>query len=129
MEQFMVMTLGMNWNLWLESSLQFQLLRYLFKPHLDAFKIPPADSKEFELVKKFVSVITSFIVNGDPNNDEHLLGVNFEPVSSDGESLMCFDFSNDSMKMIEFPENQRMKFWDQILKEAHASWFIEDSKA
>jgi Carboxylesterase family len=76
---------------------------------------PKLDSTEFELIKKFVSLVTSFIIKGDPNNSSD--DFNFESVSTD--SFSCLGISNDSIKMIELPEKERMKVWDEILQDVN----------
>lgn len=93
---------------------KFQL--YLFKPPL--IEMPSIESKEYEMIKKMVSIVTSFIINGDPNNDPNSHGFDFQPVLKENPS-MCFEISNDTLKMIELPEKERMKTWIEILTEAN----------
>lgn len=89
---------------------------YLFKPNLPIFPTPAILSKEFEMIKTMVSIVSSFIINGKPKNSTHD-GFLFEPTTNESP-LMCFDISNDSIKMIELPEKERMKVWDEILEDA-----------
>jgi hypothetical protein len=90
---------------------------YLFKPDLPIFPTPALESKEFEMIKKMVSIVTSFIINGNPKDDTNEDFV-FEPATKESP-LMCLDISNDSIKMIELPEKERMKVWDEILDDAN----------
>lgn len=87
----------------------------MFKSPLAA--VPAVESKEFELIRKMVSIVTSFIISGDPNNDPNNQNFNFQPVSSEN-ALMCLDISNENFTMIEFPETKRMKIWDELLEDA-----------
>lgn len=86
----------------------------MFKPPM--LEVPMIESLEFQLIKRIVSTITSFIINGDPNSDSNNQDFTFEPVSS-GNPLESLDISNEAWKMIEFPEKERMKVWDEIFEE------------
>jgi hypothetical protein len=90
---------------------------YFFKPNLPIFPTPAIESKEFEMIKKMVSIITSFIINGNPKDNTND-GFVFETTTNESP-LMCLDISNDSFKMIALPEKARMKVWDEILEDAN----------
>lgn len=77
---------------------------------------PGIDSKEFKLIKQMVSLVTSFIINGNPNDEINLPEINFTPVYAD--PFHCLDISNESIKMFELPEKKRMQVWDEVLEEA-----------
>jgi hypothetical protein len=77
-------------------------------------KGPGIDSKEFELVKKFIRLVTNFIITGNPNGSNNEF--NFLPVAND--PFHCLDISNDSFEMFELPEKARMQLWDEVLKDA-----------
>lgn len=85
------------------------------KPNFPMLPMPGLESKEFELIKKMISLVTSFIIKGKPNSPCHDFG--FEPVVDD--PFRCLDISNDSIKMFELPEKERMKVWDEILQEVN----------
>jgi Carboxylesterase family len=80
-------------------------------------KAPAIESKEFEIIKKMVSIVTSFIINGNPNNNPDIENIAWKPATNESP-LMCLNISNDSIKMIELPEKARMKVWDEILEDA-----------
>jgi hypothetical protein len=80
--------------------------------------VPSIDSKEFEMIKKMVSIVASFVISGNPNNDPNNQDFVFEAVTSESP-LKCLDFSNDHIEMIDFPEIERMKVWDEILEDAN----------
>lgn len=85
------------------------------KPNFPMLATPSLDSKEFELIKKMTSLVTSFIIEGNPNSRCHDFG--FEPIVDD--PFWCLNISNDSIGMLELPEKERMKVWDEILKEVN----------
>lgn len=92
-------------------------MAYLYKPNFLGVKIAPEiDSKEFNLIKQMVSYITSFIINGDPNN--FYPETTWEPASSSGP-LQCFNITNDSAEMTALPELDRLKVWDEICEDAN----------
>lgn len=86
---------------------------YLFKPHVPMIPVPSIESKEYEIIKKMVSIVTSFMSNGNPNIED----LAWEPVSSENP-MKCLDMSNDSFEMFELPEKERMKVWDEIFEDA-----------
>jgi hypothetical protein len=85
------------------------------KPKVPMMKAPGIDTKEFELIKKMVALVSNFVISGDPNSPCNDFG--FTSVTNDPFS--CLDISNDSFKMIEMPEKERMDLWDEILQEAN----------
>lgn len=84
---------------------------YVFKPDFPGIPTPEIDSKEHNLVKKVVSYLTSFIINGDPNGLDN--EGNWEIVTSE-QPLKCLNIANNSSEMIELPELNRLKVWDEI---------------
>lgn len=75
--------------------------------------IPSAE--EFKLLKKVVSVLTSFIISGDPNND--LLETTWE--SSTSLPLKCLNMTTSSFEFIPLPENERFEVLDGIFRDAN----------
>lgn len=87
---------------------------YLFYANIPMMKAPEINSKEFGLIKKMVSIVTSFIISGDPNSFEDL---SWEPTTS-SNPLMCLNMTNDLFEMIPLPEESRLRVLDEILAEA-----------
>lgn len=89
-------------------------LGYLFYQNIPALRSAfnlALDSKEFELIKAMISMVTSFMIYGKPDNDEwqHLTNASL---------LKCWNILNDSSEFIPLPELERMKVLDEILDEA-----------
>lgn len=78
--------------------------------------LPTIDSKEFELIKRMVSFITSFAINGTPNCFEN--DTEWDPVDPDNP-FKCLNITNDSSEMIEFPGVDRLKVWDEICEDSN----------
>lgn len=72
------------------------------------------NSKEFQLIKKMTSIISSFIIDGKPSSTDE--NIEWEPVSP-SNPLNCLNISNDASEMMTLPEAERLKVWDEILKE------------
>lgn len=89
---------------------------YIFKPNIPGMPGPAIDSKEFGLIQQMVSYITSFVINGNPNNLDP--EGKWEPVTSD-DPLKCFNISNDSTETIALPEFDRLKVWNEIWEDAN----------
>lgn len=91
-------------------------MSYLFKANLPGMTGPSIDSKEFALIKQMVSFITSFMINGNPNNVESESV--WEPVDT-SKPLECFRISNDSVETIEFAAIDRLKVWNEICEDSN----------
>lgn len=68
---------------------------------------PAIDSIEFELIKKTVAIVTSFIISGNPNESS------WEPLTSESP-LKCLNMTNDAFEIIELPEEKRLKVVDEL---------------
>lgn len=86
-------------------------IMYLFRSNLPGMEMPDMDSKEFELIRNMVSLLTSFMTSGDPNNFED--GQVWEPTVA-LSPIKCLNISNDSIEMKPLPEEKRLKRWDEI---------------
>lgn len=96
---------------------------YIFKSSMASVigvAAPGIDSKEFALVKQMVSYITSFAIHGDPNSFEN--DYRWEPTDSDNP-LKCFNITNDSSEMIEFPRIDSLRVWDEICEDANVTLY------
>lgn len=90
-------------------------MSYLFKLNIPGIIQPTIDSNEFALIKQMVSFVTSFAINGHPNGDNDS---EWEPVDS-STTLKCFNITNDSMEMVEFPGVERLKVWNEICEDSN----------
>lgn len=77
------------------------------------YPTPSRDTKEFEVIKKYTSVMTSFASEGKPNAVNNL---RIEPID-DVESLKCINFTLDNVAEIVLPELGRLKVWDSVFRE------------
>lgn len=91
-------------------------MSYLFKQSLPGATGPGIDSKEFALINKMVSFITSFVISGNPNSIEN--DSIWEPVDA-STPLKCFTISNDSFETNEFRAGDRLKVWDEICEDSN----------
>lgn len=89
-------------------------LGYIFRSAMPGVPAPAPNSKEIGLLKKMVSVLTSFMISGDPNND--LLETTWEPSTS--LPLKCLNMTADRFELIPFPENERFEVLDGIFRDA-----------
>lgn len=87
-------------------------ISYLFYSHEADMKAPGIQSKEHEMIKNMVSAVTSFMITGKPSSD-----ILWKPLSPSEKTLKCLNFSNDSIEVIPFPEQDRLRAWDEILKD------------
>jgi carboxylesterase type B len=83
-------------------------LFYMFSN--DFIKKPEENSKELQLIERFVEIITNYATSGNP-------GFGWTAIES-RDDLKCFDLGNDELKMIKMPELKRMKVWNEIYEEA-----------
>ena len=91
-------------------------ISYLFRTKFPGLSTVGIESKEFALIKQIVSYVTSFIINGNPNNFEN--DGTWEPATSI-ELLKCFNITNDSAETVVLPELDRLKVWDEICEDAN----------
>lgn len=85
-------------------------LPYIFKTSLKLAS-PALDSKEFGVIRRMVETFTTFATTGDPNNCE--LSEKWEPIKF---PLKCLNIAEDTSAMIDFPESERLKIWDEIFE-------------
>lgn len=74
------------------------------------------NSKEFQLIKKMTSYISSFIIDGKPSSSDD--DFEWEPISPSAP-LNCLNFSNTGSEMVTLPEAERLKLWDEILEDGN----------
>lgn len=82
-------------------------LFYMFKSSY--YPMPSSDSKEFAVIKKLTTIVTSFAVNGNP-------AIAMKPVDN-MESLKCTNMTLDGIEEIELPELKNLKVWDSVYRE------------
>lgn len=88
-------------------------LFYIFNTE---FHTPPLpDSQEFLTIQKFVGMLTSFAINGDPNCDE-VKHVTIKPLGK-SDSTMCINITLKNVTEIELPEAENIKLWNSIYEE------------
>ncbi|KAL4705572.1 hypothetical protein ACJJTC_006900 [Scirpophaga incertulas] len=76
-------------------------------------------SNERHFIKKFVRLLANFVKHGDPTpngNDKILDNLKWEPVRCAG-TIRGLKLDFDEFKMIDLPEEKRMKFWEQLKSE------------
>lgn len=86
---------------------------YLFYSNTAALKAPGISSIEFELIKKMISLVTSFVIDGNPTSFES--EVTWDPITST-KPFECLNISNDSTSVIPLPEQERLEVWEEIFK-------------
>lgn len=92
-------------------------MSYFFKTNLPgATTTVVIGSKEFALINRMVSLITSFAINGNPNSFED--ESEWNPIDS-SKPLKCFNITNDSFEMIEFPGVDRLNVWNEICEDSN----------
>lgn len=62
-----------------------------------------------------VGYLTRFAATGNPNSDLES-SPSWDPMEI-GKPLKCLNFS-DELTFVDFPENDRIKFWDELYKQA-----------
>lgn len=94
-------------------------LPYIFKTGPDTnIDSPAIESKEFEMIKTMVDTFTSFAESGDPNNSRLK---KWETVNE--ASLQGMNINENGSKMMEFPENSRIKVWNEIFKKENVALY------
>jgi hypothetical protein len=83
---------------------------YFFKTDLNS--PPPIDSLEFKLIKIMVDLITSFVISGTPATSTPWL-----PVRASDDPPMVLNIANSDVSFIPFPENDKIKAFNQIYSE------------
>src|SRR5690349_18783578 len=78
-------------------------------------KLPELESLEFELIQKMVSIITSFVISGSPDDS-------WEPVTLE-DPLKCFNMTNKKFEIIESPDKKRIQLWNEIFADLGAELY------
>lgn len=76
--------------------------------------LPAIGSIEFENIMKVVGIVANFAIHGHSGVDE------WEANESLELPLKCLHLTKDGMKMIDLPETERLKVWDEIYRKAGA---------
>nr|CAA88030.1 estalpha2 esterase [Culex quinquefasciatus] len=85
-------------------------LSYIFK---NVFNDPPAkDTFEHRAMMNMVGLFSTFASNnGNPNGEQ----INeWESIATPAGPFKCLNINNDGLQFIEYPEQERMKFWDSL---------------
>jgi cholinesterase len=83
---------------------------YIFSSPLNP--LPTIDSIEFKNVLKIVNIVTSFAIHG-------MTGVaEWEENKSLELPLKCLHLHKEGMELIDLPETERLKVWDEVYREA-----------
>lgn len=84
--------------------------------------LPSIESKEFENVKKIVTIWTNFAINGSPEYSE--IGDNeWTPNESTELPIKCMNIGTDKCEFIELPESERLTVFNAIYKKAGVDLF------
>lgn len=87
-------------------------LSYIFSGIMNP--VPAIDSIEFKNIMKVVGIIANFAIRGSPGVEE------WEANESLELPLKCLHLTKDGMQLIDLPEAERLKVWDEIYQEAGA---------
>ena len=101
----------------MEGSFHGDDIPYIFRNNMSTGESPIAiDSKEFGLIKKMVAIVTSFIMTGNPNNDQ--LENLWEPFT-DVSPIQCMNMTVESFEIKSLPEQERREGLDEIFNDAN----------
>lgn len=93
-------------------------LFYLFS---NIYSTPPsADSKEFKMMMKMISLWTNFATTSNPNDPGTLT---WGPVLSIKPPLNCLNISEKKTELVSLPESDRLMIWDTVYKDAKIQMF------
>lgn len=59
---------------------------------------------------------TKFATDGNPNDPQNAT-VAWEPVNGHTKPYKCFNIVEEGVSFVDFPENDRMEFWDSLYDE------------
>jgi Carboxylesterase family len=98
-------------------------LTYLWwsNPKLRLVDSPKIDS-EFNFIKTMINIWTNFAVSGNIDCME-TGNTGWKALSSIDEPLKCLNISNKSVEVIDFPETERLKIWDEVFNDSNAELF------
>lgn len=77
---------------------------------------------ELKLVNKMVNIFTSFVIEGTTLCEE-TEEVGWEPIESTEHPLKCLSICERPLEIIELPETERLKIWDEVFVKAKADLF------
>lgn len=72
---------------------------------------PEPGTKEFESIKRFVGMFTSFAKTGDPNCPE--VSMIIQPVGVSPQ-LKCISITENGISEISLPGEEKFKVWDSV---------------
>lgn len=74
---------------------------------------------ELKLVNKMVNLFANFAVNGNTEGSETA----WDALTSTELPLKCLNISEKAVEVIDYPETERLKVWDEIFADAKAELF------
>lgn len=77
--------------------------------------IPPRYSMEYRAIQTLVGAFTRFATDGNPNDSKNSK-VLWEPVNDRDKPYKCFNIVEEGVSFVDFPEDDRMQFWDSLYK-------------
>jgi cholinesterase len=75
--------------------------------------------KELKLVNQMTNLLTSFAIEGTPDAGT----IAWDPITSVERPLKCLSISDKPFEVIDFPEAEKLKVWDEIFADANAELF------
>lgn len=81
---------------------------------------PPENTDEWRTIERMCEIFSTFARLGNPNN-KYIESVDWKPITIDtadnnAYNYKCLNISNE-VSYIEWPDLERMKFWDKIYKQ------------
>jgi hypothetical protein len=76
-------------------------------------------NEELKLVNQMTNFLTSFAIKGSPDTGS----ISWDPITSLELPLKCLSISGKALDVIDFPESERLKVWDEIFADANAELF------
>lgn len=94
----------------------------LFYMFTTAYQAPPAPgSKEHEVIRKFVGMLTSFAKTGDLNCPE-VENLNIEPVGNTPR-VMAVEITENEVSQIPLASEPNLKIWDTVYEDHNVALF------
>lgn len=96
-------------------------MSYYFRP-LKTASEPPKNTDEWKTIDRMCELLTTFAATGDPNN-ELIAPTQWHPCrygsTTDDQNEGGYKFLNlsSTIYFIEWPDLERIKFWDDIIEE------------
>lgn len=82
---------------------------------IDALKI----DDELKMVNTIVGLFTNFAIEGNTKIDQTA----WDSIASTELPLKCLNISGRAVKVIDFPETERLKVWDEIFADSNAKLY------